>query len=270
MDQEKGRIVRRDVREGRSLQRPLVLDRAGGCIGVDHSAQKHRMRVPTAMVHKTAQRSPGDHALHFGAEAVDRALVLGIARAVQHAEHAHQVPAGGPADGADAVGVDAVPVRVVADKADGALRVLNRSGIVEARRGAVVDRKQRVAGLYQGHALDLDVWATFERPGVQAEWGAPAAPRNVDDAITVGRARTIDVQQQRQARDHAVYDVGLYVHCILPTAVLVILLLLSPKTGWPDPCLTVPATRRSARRAPRRPAAPPPTPPCPPPDPGPC
>jgi hypothetical protein len=60
-----------------------------------------------------------------------------------------QVSAGRSAETAEPIRIDRVDLGVVADEADRALHVLDRGRIVEARRGAVVDGEDGVAGRHQ-------------------------------------------------------------------------------------------------------------------------
>lgn len=118
-------------------------------------------------------RGHRDDGLHAARDAGVAAGAFEFLRLGAGGEHRHKVRAGGAADGADAIGVDAIAAGVGADPAHGGLAVLHALGDADFRQQAVTD-----AG--GGEALAREVGGVAREALLVT--GAPAAAVEDDDA----------------------------------------------------------------------------------------
>ena len=142
MHQQKGWIVRGDVRHRRSLFIGAILRRV---LRLSRRLAHAQKEIPVVAGKKIHRGRAGHHALHFGAFAFHWIGVRGVALAVQYAQHADQVPAGGSARRANPIRPNAEALRVMPDEADGALDVFHGSRVAEPRHRAVAHGKRCIA-----------------------------------------------------------------------------------------------------------------------------
>jgi hypothetical protein len=89
------------------------------------------------------------HALQRRRFAIDRILIIGDSGRPEHCHKADEMGTGRSANTADPVRIDAEWSRMMAGKSHGALDVIDRCGVMEPGRAAVIYRKNRVPGAKQ-------------------------------------------------------------------------------------------------------------------------
>src|SRR5207244_4924279 len=103
-----------------------------------------------AIVHEVGGWKEAGDRLHAAGFAIDR--VLGVRRSglAGHADYQREMPAGRAAGDAQAIRRDVKARRIVPDKADGAIHVLDRFGDRVLGLAAVYDGEDGVSALEQG------------------------------------------------------------------------------------------------------------------------
>ncbi len=189
--EEKGRVVGGDVGDGRCFEVSAIFEVVFGLRqGTGHAEEE----LAVVAGEEVDWRGAGDYALDFGAFALYRVEVCGVAFAVEGAEQTYEVSAGGAAGGTDSIWADTVGLGVVSYEADGALDVFDWGGVAEAREGTVVDRKDSVAAGGESLGVLLRLAVGLDGRGAVGEGRCPAATGDIDDAVAVGLGGLVDVE----------------------------------------------------------------------------